>query len=102
MNAAGKDTLSDRLILAGELTIYTVSETFKRVQDYLNRPPPYILDLSGITELDGAGLQLLLWLRDMICARGDSLRLAGQSPTVSEIFALLQLGSSFGDSGGCA
>lgn len=96
---AGAD---DRLILAGELSIYNVAQTHQRMQAYLERHPHCILDLSGMTELDGAGLQLLLWLRDAARARGGSLQVVGVSPTVSEIFELLQLGQCFGEPGGGA
>ncbi|QIK36973.1 STAS domain-containing protein [Caldichromatium japonicum] len=103
MSAAETEaSADDRLILAGELNIYNVAETYQRMQAYLERHPHCILDLSETTELDGAGLQLLLWLRDAVRTRGGSLRVVGVSPTVSELLELVQLSHCFGETGGGA
>ncbi len=55
------------------------------------------LDLSGVTELDSAGLQLLLLLKTEARERGFSLRLLRHSEAVIEVFELLKLGMYFGD-----
>ena len=85
----------DRLILTGELTIYTVAETLTRLRAHLGEHPTGELDLSGITELDGAGIQLLLWLRETARLRGITLRLSAHGPVVDEVLDLLQLGDLF-------
>lgn len=85
----------DRLILAGELTIYTVAETLTRLSAHLGEHSTCDLDLSGVTELDGAGIQLLLWLRETARARGIELRVLAHSPALNEVLGLLQLGALF-------
>lgn len=102
MNAVGEETSDDRLILAGELTIYTASEIYKRMQAHLEQHPQCLLDLSGVSELDGAGLQLLLWLRDAVRRRGGSFKVVAASPVVTEVLELLQLSAGFGLAGGAA
>ena len=85
----------DRLILAGELTIYTVAETLTRLRAHLGEHSSCDLDLCGISELDGAGIQLLLWLRETARLRGIALRLIAHGSVVDEVLGLLQLGALF-------
>jgi anti-anti-sigma regulatory factor len=54
------------------------------------------VDLSGVTAIDGAGIQLLLLWQSLSRARGLDLRLVACSPEVAETLALLRLSASFG------
>ena len=92
-----RDPASDpeRLMLTGELTIYTVGETLAQLRAQFAEHPIRALDLSEVTELDGAGVQLLLWLRDTAQARGQPLRVVAHSATVAEVLNLLQLTERF-------
>ncbi|MGQ9659229.1 MAG: STAS domain-containing protein [Thermochromatium sp.] len=85
----------ERLRLSGELTIYTVAETLTRLRAHLAEHHLPVLDLSEVTEIDGAGLQLLLWLRETARARGIALRLVAPSPAVCRVLELLQLHTRF-------
>ncbi|MNP67722.1 STAS domain protein [compost metagenome] len=49
------------------------------------------LDLSQITEMDGAGLQLLLMVQREAAKAGTQLTLTGQSKAVTETLALCNL-----------
>lgn len=60
------------------------------------RPSPIQLDLSSVTELDSAGVQLLLLLKMTAKARGISLRVVGQSSIVLRTLELLRLDEHFG------
>ncbi|MTW20961.1 STAS domain-containing protein [Allochromatium palmeri] len=88
-------TDTDPLVLDGELTIYTAAETAARLRAHLAERRVCALDLSGISELDGAGLQLLLWLHETLRARGGTLRLVAYSPVVAEVLSLLHLTAQF-------
>jgi len=55
------------------------------------------LDLSAVTEIDSAGLQLLLLLKAEAHKRGFTLCLLRHSAAVLEVFELLKLGTYFGD-----
>jgi len=85
------------LKLSGELTIYSVTETRKELQGRLEKLLEIPLDLSGITILDAAGAQLLLWLRQMAHSKGHELSFLNHSPAVREAFDLLNLTTLFED-----
>lgn len=96
MNARSERPIdTEALVLDGELTIYTVAETATRLRLQLAERHVCDLDLSAVSELDGAGLQFLLWLRETLRARGGTLRLVAHSPVVAEVLGLLQLGVQF-------
>lgn len=50
------------LALEGELTIYQVAVLYPQLAPWLQDVRPLQLDLSGLQELDTAGIQLLLFL----------------------------------------
>ena len=81
-----------------ELTIYT-AQTLK--ETFLNlcnaSVSELVIDLSSVTELDSAGLQLLLWLKAESKKRAFDLRLIGHSQAIMEVFELLKLSMYFGD-----
>lgn len=54
------------------------------------------LDLSGVNELDTAGVQLLLLAKRTALTRNKDLRLVGQSATVVQVFEMLNLATYFG------
>jgi anti-sigma B factor antagonist len=57
--------------------------------------PQLVLDLSGVTFLDSAGLSMLVGLRRILAARGGTLRLAACSPAVVGVLHLTGLVRSF-------
>jgi anti-anti-sigma factor len=81
--------------LDGELTIYTVAATKRRFEEHLRGRRTYNVDLSAVTEIDAAGIQLLLWAKQMAEARGRRFRVTGCSATVAEAIGLLHLGDAF-------
>lgn len=80
-----------QLTFDGEMTIYTAAEQFQRLQEHLNMHTNLVLDLSGVTELDSAGLQLLLLAQTEALRRGLLFRLQRPSATVQEVLQLLRL-----------
>ena len=90
------------LRIDGELTIFRAAAL---KPDVLAAPPFTEIDLSGVTELDTAGVQLLMLAKKTALAQGHDLRLSGHSPAVLEVFELLNVASYFGDPkvmGACA
>jgi anti-sigma B factor antagonist len=85
------------LRLAGALTIYTVAEARNEIPDRMAKHGAQVLDLSGIEELDTAGVQLLLWLKRDLASRGSGLALVRHSPAVVEVLDQLKLTVVFGD-----
>jgi anti-anti-sigma factor len=88
---------SPSLQLEGELTIYAVAEARARLDEALDQGPGLQLNLAGVEELDTAGLQLLVWLKQEARRRGRTLTLFAHSPAVLEVFDLLKVAGLFGD-----
>ncbi len=82
------------LRIEGELTIFRALEIKDQL---LTEPLPQEIDLSGITELDSAGVQLLLLAKKTALEAQRELRLVAHSPAVIEVFELLNLAAHFGD-----
>lgn len=85
---------SARITLAGELTIYTVAEIKARLIAAMDSADGIEVDLSGITEVDTAGLQLML-----IAKRNQQKKVVftKHPPAVLRLVDLANLGSTLGD-----
>ena len=93
-------TTSTCFRIEGELTIYRAAELAAAMRAALAEVPgggAFELDLSEVTEMDCAGVQLLIAARRSAQESGRTLRVAGNSPAVAEVFQTLQLASHFGD-----
>ena len=82
------------LAIEGELTIFRAAE-LKPV--LLDNPALTEIDLSGVTEFDSAGVQLLMLAKKTAMAEGRQLRLLAHSPPVIEVFELLNVAGHFCD-----
>lgn len=85
------------LRLAGELTIYRAAELKDALLAPLASGVTLEIDLAGVTELDTAGLQLLMLAKKTAQAQGAALRLLGHSAAVVDVFELLGMAGWFGD-----
>lgn len=85
------------LRLTGDLTIYTAAQARRDIPSKMDKHGAQILDLSGVDEMDTAGVQLLLWLKRESADRGVRFSLIHHSPSVLEAFDLLRLAATFGD-----
>lgn len=83
--------------IEGEMTIYTALELKEQLLAPLAHCADMEIDLAGVSEIDSAGLQLLILLKQEARARGKTLSITGHSPPVLEIFDVCQLESFFGD-----
>lgn len=95
----GKTSTSDKAALSieGELTIYRAAELKQTLIDQLVAHPKLEIDLSAVTELDTAGVQLLMLAKQTARAAEREVTLVGHSPAVVEVFELLDLVAYFGD-----
>jgi anti-anti-sigma factor len=87
-----------RLCIEGELTIVRAAALHAELLPLLEREPSLDIDLSAVSEIDSAGLQLLLLAKRSTLAQGKELRLLGHSPVVLELLQLFNLSDYFGDS----
>jgi anti-anti-sigma factor len=74
--------------LAGELTIYTAAAAKVTLFEALAKKADLAIDLSAVTELDTAGLQLLLMASDLNSQAGCSTTLIAPSSAVIEVVEL--------------
>jgi len=77
------------LAVEGELTIYRAAALKPALLEAVHAHAAPALDLSAVTEFDGAGLQLLLLARREAGRLGKPLRITAASPAVRDAFALL-------------
>jgi len=89
--------VSERLALSGELNIYRAAELKQELLAAIAAAPALELDLAAVTELDTAGLQVLMLAKQAAGALGRELHLVQHSAAVLEVFDLLDLGAWFGD-----
>ena len=82
------------LRIEGEFTIFRAMEL---KQTLFAEPPVSEIDLSAVTELDSAGLQLLMLAKKTAQAHGRECRLTGHSEAVIDVFELLNVAAYFGD-----
>lgn len=88
MEMIGFDSNTGRLAICGEMTIYQATQLKEAILGTTAGAPINELDLSNVTELDTAGLQLL------ICLQRDSdrvLKISGSSAAVQSVLDLLGL-----------
>lgn len=85
------------LAIEDELTIFTASERKNRLLDFLKSDDELEINLSKVSEIDTAGLQLLILIKREAAKTGKTLRLVMHSKPVLEILELTRLSQSFGD-----
>lgn len=93
---ASKEPAAEPLRLDGELSIYRAAELKPLMLGALSAvggAAQTRFDLSEVSEIDTAGVQLLLLARREAAACGVVLELAAASPAVRSAFALLELES---------
>lgn len=90
------ETLDDstRVSIDGELTIYTVAELAGALMPQMGGAPCLMLDLSQVTEMDGAGLQLLAVIQREAENAGTALSVTGQSLAVTQALELCRKAAS--------
>lgn len=86
-----------KLDFSGELTIYTASETMDVVKTALKSALPIQLDLSEVSEIDAAGLQILMAIKLHSTLHGVAFNLTGCSEVVTEFLGLADLAGFFGE-----
>jgi len=85
---------SGRATLSGELTIYSVGEIKTALAEAMAPCEELEIDLSGVTEIDTAGLQLMLIVKRH---PGTGVRFVGHPPAVVRLVDLANLGGALGD-----
>jgi anti-sigma B factor antagonist len=95
--ARKKNQPDNAIAITGELTIYTAQELKNKLLDGLAANQELELDLSEVSEIDAAGLQLLVMVKQEATALGKVLRFTGHSMVVVDLLDLSGLAGFFGD-----
>jgi len=85
------------IFLSGELTIYQASDMKPQLLDAISRCTEIELHLADVSEIDTAGLQLLVLIEQEALRTSKHLRLTEHSPAVVDIIQLFDLNGYFGD-----
>ena len=87
----------DRFFVESNVTIYQALELKDLILAALSRSNDLEVDLSAVSEIDGAGLQLLVMVKQEAARLGKQLRFCGHTAAVIEVIELCDLASYFGD-----
>jgi anti-anti-sigma factor len=82
--------------IEGEMTIYRAAEIKQTLLAPIVESAVVEFDLSKVTELDSAGVQLLMLAKRTAQAKHGDVRLVAHSPAVLDVMELLNLESYFG------
>ena len=85
-----------RLAIEGELSIYRAAELKGLLLSSLASDSALELDLAQVSELDSAGLQLVLLAAREAQAAGKGFGIAARSPQVTEVLRLCGLEAALG------
>lgn len=86
-----------QFVIEGEMTIYNALALKAQLLAPLDQCAQMEIDLAGVTEIDAAGLQLLVMAKTEAKSRGKGLTITGHSPVVLEVLDLCDLEGFFGD-----
>jgi anti-sigma B factor antagonist len=88
---------ASRLAFLDDMTIYQAQAQKDQLLAALAATANLELDLSGVGEMDSAGLQLLLLLKREGVRQGKQVTISGHSPRVQQILDFCNLVGVFGD-----
>lgn len=86
-----------RLTLSGEMTIYAAALLKDRLLTAIEDCPELEIDLANVSDIDTAGLQLLILAKRQAIAKDKTLTLTGHSRPVLELLELYNMAAFFGD-----
>jgi anti-sigma B factor antagonist len=91
-----RGTAPRRVEITGELTIHTAAEQQAALLAALEaasaaNAPALVVNLGGVTELDTAGLQVLLLAQREAAGLGRRFELAAVSQAVTDVLAIVHL-----------
>lgn len=86
-----------QLVIQDEMTIYNVLEHKNTLLPHLEAGKELQLDLSEVAEIDGAGMQLLIMMKNQAQQINNQFSLVHHSQAVIDVLELFGLTSFFGD-----
>lgn len=86
-----------RIVVNGEMTIDTVIKLKDQLLSPLAKYNEIEIDLTGVSEIDSSGLQLLILAKTEAIMRDKSLRIPGHGSAVLALCGLYDLKGFFSD-----
>lgn len=83
--------------IEGEMTIYTAAQLKEQLLPVLNDDKALTITLANVTEIDSAGVQLLMLVSKTRSAQNRTTTLSDHSNAVVDVFQLMDLVSYFND-----
>lgn len=83
--------------IEGEMTIYSAAELKATMLEGIARCQRLEINLSQVSEMDSAGLQLLYLVKREAAGMNKQVALVAHSPATLEVLDLYNLSSHFGD-----
>jgi len=85
------------MALGGELTIYAAAELKDSLIGAVGECSEMEINLSEVSDIDTAGLQVLMLAKRQAVAANKTLRMVGHSRPVMELLELYNMAALFGD-----
>ncbi|MFA6014784.1 MAG: STAS domain-containing protein [Gallionellaceae bacterium] len=85
------------LPIEGDMTIFVAQELREAIMPLITQNDEVEIDLSHVSEVDAAGMQLMVSVKLEAILRGKTLRYVGHSKPVLDMIDLCDLGGFFGD-----
>ncbi len=85
------------IAISGELTIYTAATEKQHLQDFLDTGDDLEINLSQVSEMDSAGLQVLIVMKQEAARRKKKLRYTMHSKAVLDVLEMCNMTAAFGD-----
>ncbi len=91
------DSALMRVRIKGELSIFTAATLRQQLLDALDTQPEVEVDLSEVSEMDSAGMQLMVAAKREAATRNKPLRFTRHSAAVFDVLELCDLSGHLGD-----
>jgi anti-sigma B factor antagonist len=95
--AMTSDNAMTRLAIQGELSIFTAADLRQQLLDAIQAGQEVEVDLSQVSEIDSAGMQLMVAAKREASGRNQLLHFTGHSQAVFEALELCNLSGHLGD-----
>lgn len=83
--------------IKGEMSIFTALTVRQQLLDALEQPGDIEVDLSSVSEMDSAGIQLLIAAKREAALHARTLRFTGHSRAVFDLLELYDVAGQLGD-----
>jgi anti-sigma B factor antagonist len=90
-----QDNTHSRLLICGEMTVSFMAEHKELLLSYVRSHADLTIDLAQVSQIDTAGVQMIMLLKKESHDLGHIVLLTGHSQPVKELINLLRLATLF-------